>query len=202
MSSRNYWSEDGVLYSFSSEGGIKSVFRYPEAKTGELFEDKSVGCIAPSAFRDNKHLKKVSVNLFNGIGDVAFMGCTNLTEIEGCDYSMGDAYSYEIYIGESAFRECTSLKEFTIGLGVDVIKSSAFYGCISLERIYLKSSIPPVLEDNDEDLPTFANNAPERLICVPLESVELYKEAPVWNAYEHAIVGYTEVDGEIVLADA
>ena len=176
------------------EGTANSIFRYPEAKKGEVFENKSVMHIVPSAFRDNKYLKKVSVNLTLGIGDRAFMGCTNLTEIEGCDYPYGDAYAYEIYIGEFAFRDCTSLTEFTIGSGVDIIREGAFNGCTSLERIYCMSPTPPVLSDVNEYLPIFGNNAPGRLICVPMESLDLYKEAQGWDAYKDAIVGYVEVD--------
>ena len=192
ISSKNsdYWSYDGVLYSNCVEGTANSIFRYPEAKKGEVFENKSIMHIVPSAFRDNQYLKKVSVNLTLGIGDRAFMGCTNLTEIEGCDYPYGDAYAYEIYIGEFAFRDCTSLTEFTIGSGVDIIREGAFNGCTSLERIYCMSPTPPVLSDVNEYLPIFGNNAPGRLICVPMESLDLYKEAQGWDAYKDAIVGY------------
>jgi uncharacterized protein (TIGR02145 family) len=34
---------------------------------------------------------------------------------------------------------------------------------------------------------------------VPVESLDLYKEAPGWNTYKDDIVGYIEVDGEIVI---
>ena len=194
-----YWSDDGVLYVNGLDGNGLAIFRYPEAKKGDIFEKLSVRQIAPGAFRDNKSLKKVSVELVHGIGEMAFYGCSSLTEIEGCDYPYGDAYAYEIYIGRLAFGDCTSLTEFTIGLGVDVIRDGAFYGCTSLERIYCKPLTPPVLNDEEDYHPTFGDNAPGRLICVPMESLDLYKEAPGWNTYKDDIVGYIEVDGEIVI---
>jgi hypothetical protein len=36
----------------------------------------------------------------------------------------------------------------------------------------------------------FYNNAADRLIYVPLESVEAYKSAERWSEYADAIVGY------------
>ena len=192
-----FYSTDGVLYSNHLEGVDCSIFRYPEGKEGASFENHRVSHIAPSAFRDNKYLQKVSVDLGHGIGDCAFMGCTNLSEIYGCDYPMmAELYAYEIYIGKAAFRDCVSLTEYTIGATVDVIKASAFHNCRSLQRIYCKPLVPPVLEDSD-DFPTFGNNAPDRVIYVPYASIDAYRAAPVWNTYSDILVPYDFELGEV-----
>ena len=191
--SSTFFSIDGVLYTFINNG--RAIFRYPEGKKGDEFKDSSVCALATSAFRDNTYLKIITLGLTDSIGDLAFMGCTNLSQLYGCDYPLpAQVYNYEISFGYGAFRDCISLTEFTIGAAVDVINSSVFNNCSSLKSIYCKPVVPPILNDDSADMPVFGGNAPDRLIYVPKESVDAYKSAPGWSNYKDYIVAEDFVD--------
>ena len=61
----------------------------------------------------------------------------------------------------------------------------AFSGCRSLTSIYCKPTTPPT-----GDSFMFSDNASDRMIYVPMESVSEYKSASYWDDYADAIVGY------------
>ena len=88
-------------------------------------------------------------------------------------------------IGCYAFSNCHSLRSVTIPDSVTTIGEEAFGGCISLTSVYCKAVTPPA---GGYDM--FYNNAPDRKIYVPIESVEVYKSALGWSDYADAIVGY------------
>ena len=69
------------------------------------------------------------------------------------------------------------------------IKGFAFYCCENLTEVYCKPITPPELLGDGNDS-VFDNNAPDRKIYVPTESVEAYKAAYGWSEYADCIVGY------------
>ena len=111
------------------------------------------------------------------IGEYAFRDCTSLTSIT--------IPETVFEIGSSAFQGCTSLTSVTIGSDVTSIGYYAFSGCSSLTSVYCKPTTPP-----SGDWGMFDNNASERKIYVPTESVEAYKNASYWSGYAEYIVGY------------
>jgi hypothetical protein len=52
-------------------------------------------------------------------------------------------------------------------------------------NVYCKATTPPTGGGY-----MFSNNASNRNIYVPMESVEAYKSVPGWSKYADAIVGY------------
>lgn len=64
------------------------------------------------------------------INTLAFVGCTNLTDVEFIDVNSVKC------IGAYAFQGCTSLKEIKIGKNVTRICEGAFAGCTGVETIY------------------------------------------------------------------
>ena len=86
-------------------------------------------------------------------------------------------------IQDSAFRDCTSLVNITIPSSVLSIGPSVFYNCTSLLNVTMESTIPPTL-----DLDVFEYNPSGRKIYVPVESVNVYKNAEKWSRYANDIV--------------
>ena len=138
----------------------------------------SVTTIEAHTFHGCSNLTSVTIgDGVTAIGGLAFCGCSNLTSV-----SIGDSVTT---IGYSAFWVCSSLTSVTIPDSVTTIGDRAFDGCSSLTSIYCKPTTPPT-----GDSFMFSNNASDRMIYVPMESVSEYKSARYWDDYADAIVGY------------
>lgn len=88
-------------------------------------------------------------------------------------------------IEEMAFNSCKGLTSITIPESVTSIEKWAFRSCEKLTKIYCKAKTPPV---GNSDM--FSDNAPNRVIYVPRNSVKEYKMARFWSDYASSIVGY------------
>ena len=183
----------------------------------------SVTTIGYEAFGWCESLTSVTIpDSVTTIGDYAFNGCSSLTSVyisdiaAWCNIPFGDSYSNPLCyadnlylnnelvtdltipdsvttIREGAFALCESLTSVTIPDSVTTIGYDAFYGCSSLTSVYCKSITPPA---GGYDM--FYNNAYDRKIYVPMESVEAYKDASYWSEYKSSIVGYDFENGVVV----
>ena len=209
---------DGVLNSFAPAGlteytipdSVTSIgraaFFYCKSLTSVTIPD-SVTSIGNEAFRFCTSLKSITIpEGVTSIGKSAFEGCTSLTSItipEGVT-SIGEYAFYKctsltsITIPDSvtsivggAFSGCISLTSVTIGNGVTSIGRYAFNDCYSLTSVYCKAVTPPA-----GDSSMFYNNASERKIYVPTESVDAYQTAPNWSDYADYIEPYNFGGGE------
>ena len=88
-------------------------------------------------------------------------------------------------IGNWIFADMKNLKILTIGDNIKEIGEGAFAGCTHLISVYCKATTPPTGRKG-----MFSNNAANRKIYVPRESVEAYKTAEGWKKYADDIVGY------------
>ena len=138
----------------------------------------SVTTIGDEAFCWCSSLTSVTIpDSVTTIGEKAFSYCSSLISV-----TIGDSVTE---IGYSAFNECSSLTSVTIGDSVTKIGSYAFRYCSSLTSVYCKATTPPAGGNY-----MFYDNASDRKIYVPTESVEAYKSAAFWSDYADAIVGY------------
>lgn len=98
----------------------------------------TVTAIHANAFKNQTNLGKISVNgspkQIVSIGDRAFYGCSNLTDV---DLTWGGGYSAVEYIGASAFKDCSSLNDIFFASETDEIGPHAFWNCTSIRDINL-----------------------------------------------------------------
>ena len=74
------------------------------------------------------------------------------------------------------------ISKLVISENVSKIDPNAFAGCSNLSDISVNASYPPVVHPSSFD----ANTVEKATLHVPAESVELYKEAPVWSGFTYA----------------
>lgn len=135
----------------------------------------SITSIEESAFKDCGCLTSITIpNSVKTIGKSAFYGCLNLTNV-----TIPDSVTS---IGDWAFYNCNQLTSVTIGKSITSIELSTFYCCNNLETIYCKPATPPILHS---DMPVSVKK-----IYVPMESVDAYKSATIWNRKANTIEGY------------
>ena len=112
------------------------------------------------------------------IGQAAFYEYTSLTSL-----SIPKTVT-TIDIG--AFFGCTNLSKVLITASVQTIGSGAFGNCTSLEEVICLATIPPtsgaLLADPEEIF--YGVDVANILLYVPIESIELYRNADQWKDFQ------------------
>ena len=187
---------DGVLKSFAPSGltkytipnsvtsiGSYAFYACPNLKSVTIPD--SVTSIEDKAFTNCSRLISVTISdSVTSIGSYAFGGCSSLTSV-----IIPDGVTS---VGSQAFCRCSSLTSITIPDGVTSIGKEAFQDCSSLTSVYCKPTTPPT----GVVYSTFQNNATNRKIYVPRNSVNAYKSTSGWSSYSSYIVGYDFGDDE------
>ena len=142
--------------------------------------------IEPYTFAGCTSLEHIEIHYwFTSIGASAFEGCTSLTDIE---YKGGPTSSNLETIGNSAFRDCSSLVTVVIPHKVTSIGSHAFSSCENLKTVYSYPTTPPSITNHASDV--FWGHASGFIIYVPEESLYDYRlDSAGWNYYhqQHCI---------------
>lgn len=155
----NYSVEDDVIF---NKLKTKIVY-YPTSKTGNYVIPESVVEIGSNVF-ENKLISKITIGKNIAlIGDFAFAGCENLTEIIFID---GDAKlsignnafqntaitgltlpSRTAEIGEMAFADCVKLESVSFSEKITEIKKETFAGCKKLKTVTLPANLTAIGEN-------------------------------------------------------
>jgi hypothetical protein len=108
-----------------------SIFEIPDTvtKDGKVYTVTSIG---PNAFRGNTNLRRISggAKHITRIESGAFMGCSNLLDVYlfNGTYPDGNLKGTVEYIGDSAFKDCTSLLDSHFLQSAKYIGAWAFWG--------------------------------------------------------------------------
>jgi len=156
--------------------------------------------IGDSAFIECSKLTSITIpEGVTSIGDYTFDGCTSLSNVQiptnvvsigkrafhGCNSFTNIIIPERVKsIGVGSFSDCRGLNMVTIQKGVTSVGSDAFAGCVTLTNVMVKPLTPP-----DGGITMFDNNAANRKIYVPCESLDAYKVAAGWNEYASDIEG-------------
>lgn len=81
-------------------------------------------------------------------------------------------------IGESAFGQCTALKELTLLENVSKIESYAFEDFAAITKMTVLATVPPTAETN-----VFAYFNLDTPVFVPAASLAVYKAADGWKEF-------------------
>lgn len=165
---------------------------------------ENVISIGNSAFGRCSHLSSITLpESISSIGAAVFWGCESLSSFSG-KYASADGLflikqnciiavalgvingsvtipESVIGIGESVFRDCTSLTSIIIPELVVSIGDSAFYGCSNLTSVSVLSETPPSGSDK------MFSGSSNISIYVPANSLIAYNYAIYWDSYSSKI---------------
>lgn len=165
-----YSSYNGVLY----DKNKRILIIYPSAK--EVIEfSETTEIIGEFSFSNNSNIQEIEIpKSIYEIQGLAFTNCDDLESV----IIRGNITT----IGKGAFYNCNSLNSIIILGNVNNINALAFGNLYNLTSFTINSEIPPIISDN-----TFANSSDNLVIYVPIESINLYKNAEGWAHYEDRI---------------
>ena len=139
-------------------------------------------------------------NSVTSIGNYAFNGCTDLTNI--------DIPNPVTTIGLGAFYNCTGLTSVTIPNSVTFIRTQAFENCFKLNDVYCHVADPSLLTLETDAFGYIYNGSNAgRTLHVPAGSLAAYQAGSKWSQYFETIVemghtaGDVNGDGELTISD-
>lgn len=223
-----WWVDNGVLYGVTHEWDYwgdylqpieSSLVLYPKKKTNTSFSvPEGVRYIDTRAMAANSYLKTISLpSTLGSIGYYAFENCSNLQAVNnlpplirdkafsGCSkLSSINLSPRVILLDDHAFENCTSLKTIVLGgsLAYDEIRDGIFYGCHSIENIYVLSNnltsygYDDVGEDYVDWIDTHMFDNYNATVHVPSAYLSSYRSSDQWSQFN--IVGFVmdDVNGD------
>ncbi len=119
-----------------------------------------------------------------GVGQSAFMYCTNLKHFE---FPQGIKT-----VATSVLEGCTALEEVVIPSSVTTINQDAFYNCSALQAIHNYAYTPQTITERT------VNNVNKQtcILYVPIDYIDLYQAKAVWCDFANIIGVATDLQFE------
>ena len=174
------------LSSIDLPGSIKWIGEaafYKCRNLQSIYMCKEVEEIKEDAFRECNSLRVVNIPFgCTTIGPQAFLNCTSLEEVT--------LPTTLTKIDKSAFAGCNSLTSIVLPMNLSDIGGGAFNKCNMLLDITAEMETPPLIDSQ-----AFSSLYSKATLHVYEESIEKYKNAPVWKSFKTitSITGYTGV---------
>lgn len=182
-------TDDGTL-TISGEGEMAdystvTILRAPWAEFREKVKlasiSEGVTTVGAFAFYDCANLASCSLPMsLDSISHGAFQDCNALTSVV-----IPDGVKY---LGYGAFFWCKGLLSIDLPATLEVLDSSAFASCTSLQQIMVHAITPPRVVD----MYVFENVNTSIPVYVPAESIENYRAALYWSAFDD----FLPIEGE------
>lgn len=168
------------------------------------YSSNDVESVPTQAFVRCSSLKTINLPACTEVGSEAFRYCTSLELLSlplcetidgsyafsGCKALMSINLPACTKIGSNAFGVCSSLSEVVLPLCI-YLYSGAFYGCVSLTKIYMLSSDVCIMQGSTvfKSTPIASGTGS---IFVPASLVDAYKSATNWTYFSNVIYAYEE----------
>ena len=116
-----------------------------------------------------------SIGRNTGVATYVFRNCTSLANVE--------IPNSVTRLNKNTFYNCSSLTSIEIPNSVTSVADSFIYGCHSLTSVTILATTPPAVDA----FTPFTDVQAISAVYVPAESVETYKVAHGWDAFEDVI---------------
>ena len=170
-------SVTSIVYAFQGCNSLSSI----KVESGNHYYDSRDNCNAIIETSSNTLMtgckNTIIPNSVTSIGDNAFEGCNNLTNL-----TIPNSVTS---IGSLAFFNCSSLTSVTIPNTVTSIGMMSFDGCNRLISVSVDIKNPLAIKDK-----TFSNRS-NATLYVPSDCAEAYRAAEYWKEFKNIV----EVDG-------
>lgn len=182
--------------------------------------------INTNAFQACRSLPEITIpSTVTTIGEGVFYRCLNLADIhvnpantQYCDvngvlynkskttllaYPLGSPrLSYDILpttqvIGKQTFESSKKLQQVSIPSGVTSIGDDAFLYCDSLKNVYSYIEDPASISMGSMSFYQYPAHNPERILHVPVGTVDLYEADTRWSQYFGSIVETSGISGDV-----
>ena len=185
-----YFADPEVGRVLHANGLIANIYKSSKRELATITTLNPDGRYYTGYFSGNKVITKFpELQYCTGLTDLryAFYDCSNLTEVGNIPNSVTDM--------RSTFSECINLINAPTIPDSVTDMSDTFYECSSLDGIFVIKPVTP---------PTYSatfSNANVRIIYVPDESVNSYKNASGWSSHRFKIYPISDMEDDIIFAD-